>query len=348
MRPNPEPRTPNPCFTMPDPNPRNLRNVREITRRDILFSVARVPNSTRLIVASNDNHVYELDASQASPTPLALADHGRYATCVRLSGDIVISGGYDNRLIWWDKANSRVVRTVDAHTRQIRQLAMSPDGTKLASVADDMVCRLWNVQTGERLRELRGHEERTPTHFGSMLYCCAFSNDGTKLATGDRVGRVCIWNVATGERFSTIEVPSLYTWDGVQRIRSIGGIRSLAFSPDGAQIAVGGVGQIGNVDGLGGPSRVEVHDWSRRQRVHEFQGQQQGLVNRLLWHPNNLFLCGVGGGNNGFVFFHDMRNRTMIHQMNLPMHTHDSVFSEDWTTLYHAGHQRIVVQELRA
>lgn len=333
---------------MPDANPRNLRNVREIARRDILFSVARMPNTSRIFAASSEQKVYEFDASQAAPAPRQHADHGRYVTCVRLSGNTLISGGYDNRLIWWDLENNRAIRTVDAHTRQVRQLAMSPDGTKVASVADDMICKLWNVQTGERIREMRGHEERTPTNFTSMLYCCAFSNDGTKLATGDRVGRVNIWNVANGERLGTIEVPSLYTWDAVQRIRSIGGVRSLAFSPDGTQIAVGGVGQIGNVDGLGGPSRVEIHDWARRQRVHEFTGQQQGLVNKLIWHPDNQWLCGIGGGGNGFIFFHNTQNRTMIHQMNLPMHTHDSVFNEDWTTLYHVGHQKIVVQEMRA
>ncbi len=332
---------------MPDPNPRNLRNVREINRAGIHFSVARVPNTARLLVANSENKVVELDASQANPTAREFVDHGRYATCVRLAGNTVVSGGYDNRLIWWDLQNNRVIRTIDAHTRQLRQLAVSPDGTKLASVADDMVCRLWNIANGERIRELRGHEERTPTNFGSMLYCCAFSNDGTKLATGDRVGRVCIWNVANGERLSTVEVPSLYTWDGTQRIRSIGGIRSLAFSPDGTQIAVGGVGQIGNVDGLSGPSRVEVHDWTRRQRVHEFQGNQQGLFNKLVWHPDNHWLCAIGGGGNGFILFTNMRDRTTIHQMNLPMHVHDSVFSEDWTTLYHVGHQKIVVQEMR-
>jgi WD40 repeat protein len=333
---------------MPDPNPRNLRNVREITRRDILFSVARVPNTSRLIVASNDNRVHELDASQAAPAGRQLADHGRYVTCVRLAGNTVISGGYDNTLRWWDLENNRSIRTSDdAHARQIRQLALSPDGTKLASVADDMKCKLWNVATGERIRELSGHEERTPTGFGSMLYCCAFSNDGTKLATGDRVGHVVIWEVSSGRQLSTIEVPSLYTWDGTQRIRSIGGIRSLAFSPDGTQLAVGGIGQIGNVDGLAGPSRVEIHDWSRRQRVHEFNGQQQGLVNRLIWHPRNAWLCGIGGGSNGFILFHNTQNRTMIHQANLPMHVHDAVFNEDFTTLYHVGHQKIVVQEMR-
>src|SRR5262245_61729548 len=88
--------------TMPDPNPRNLRNVRDINRTAIMFSAARVPNTSRLLIASSENKVVELDASQASPTARDLADHGRYVTCVRLSGNIAISGAYDNRLIWWD------------------------------------------------------------------------------------------------------------------------------------------------------------------------------------------------------------------------------------------------------
>ncbi len=333
---------------MPESNPRNLRNAREINRSEILFSVARVPDSQKILVASSTNKVVELDLMPATPAVRDLADHGRYVTSVRIAGPNAISGGYDGRLIWWDLANHRAVRTVDAHGRWIRMLAVSPDGTKLASVGDDMLGKLWNASTGEPIRELRGHAERTPQHFPSMLYCCAFSNDGRRLATGDRVGRVIVWDTASGEQLSTFDVPSLYTWDATQRIRSIGGIRSLAFSPDGVQLAVGGVGQIGNVDSLAGPSRVEVHDWARRQRVLEFTGQQQGLVNKLVWHPQNNWLCGVGGGGNGFVFFYDTTRRAMIHQANLPMFVHDAVFNDDFTTLTSAGHNKLVVSELRA
>ena len=273
---------------MPDANPRNLRNVREITRRDILFSVARVPNTRRLLVASSENKVYELDAApgerrRRASSPIMAATSPR----VRLAGNTV-----DLRRLRRPADLVGPARTTapsapsTRHTRQVRQLAVSPDGTKLASVGDDMVCRLWNVATGERLHELRGHEERTPTHFGSMLYCCAFSADGRHLATGDRVGHVVIWDVADRpSSSSTVEAPTLYTWDGVQRIRSIGGVRGLAFSPDGTQLAVGGVGQIGNVDGLRGPSRVEIFDWARRERVNEFTGPAAGIVNRLIWHP---------------------------------------------------------------
>ncbi|HMF27980.1 MAG TPA: hypothetical protein VKE42_04365, partial [Candidatus Cybelea sp.] len=76
---------------MPDANPRNLRNVREINRTAIHFSVARVPNTSRLLVAGSDNKVVEIDASQANSTPIERVDHGRYATCVRLSGNTLVS-----------------------------------------------------------------------------------------------------------------------------------------------------------------------------------------------------------------------------------------------------------------
>jgi WD40 repeat protein len=332
---------------MPESQPRNLRTVREIARRDILFSVARVPGTARLLVASSDGKVHELDSAQTTPPDLPLAEHGRYVTCIRLSGDTVISGGYDGRLLWWDLRQNRLVRTTDnAHSRWIRQLAVSPDGTKLASVGDDMVCRLWNIATGERLMELRGHAEQTPQHFASMLYCCVFSADGRQLATGDRVGHVVVWDVATGRQVAAVEAPTLYTWDGTQRIRSIGGVRALAFSPDGQHLAVGGVGQIGNVDALAGPSRVEVFDWNSRQRVLEFTGAQ-GIVNRLQYHPQGNWLCALGGGGNGLFLFYDPARRAMIHQGTVPMHVHDAAFSEDFTTLYAVGHNKAVVMEMR-
>src|SRR6516162_5791252 len=179
-----------------------------------------------------------------------------------------------------------------------------------------------------------------------MLYACTFSPNGHYLATGDRVGHVIVWDVRTGQQVVTIETPTLYTWDGVQRIRSIGGVRGLAFSPDGTHLAIGGVGRIGNVDALQGPSRVEVFDWERRQRLLEFTGPQ-GIVNHLQFHPKNDWLFAAGGGGNGFYMFYHTGRRAMIQQGNLPMHVHDVTFNEDFSTLYAAGHNRVVVAEIR-
>src|ERR1700722_14875510 len=99
---------------MSESQPRNLRTVREIARPDILFSVARIPNSSRLLLGSSEGKVIELDAGQAKPTALELANHGRYVTSVALAGQTVVSGAYDGKLIWWDLAKRQVIRTVDA------------------------------------------------------------------------------------------------------------------------------------------------------------------------------------------------------------------------------------------
>ena len=94
----------------------------------------------------------------------------------------------------------------------------------------------------------------------------------------------------------------MYTWDPIQRRHSIGGIRALAFSPDGNRLAVGGIGKIGNIDHLEGPARVEVFDWRKGQRTHEFPGDgTKGLVERLLFLPDGDRLLAVGGANDGFL-----------------------------------------------
>ena len=46
----------------------------------------------------------------------------------------------------------------------------------------------------------------------------------------------------------------MYTWDEVQRLRSIGGIRSLAFSTDQQTLAVGGMGSCPKRGWIGGKS----------------------------------------------------------------------------------------------
>src|SRR5438552_257273 len=86
----------------------------------------------------------------------------------------------------------------------------------------------------------------------SKVYAVAFSADGYRLATGDKVGHVVVWDVESGKQLTTCEAPGMYTWDPVQRLHSIGGIRSLAFSPDGTRLAVGGMGKVGNIDHLEG------------------------------------------------------------------------------------------------
>jgi WD40 repeat protein len=329
-------------------NPEKIKAVRDVSGRGVLMSIARMPNSSRLFVGCSDFKVYDLDLAQAKPEPKELGSHASYVTGIALAGPTVVSGSYDGRLIWWDADKRTQVRAVEAHRKWIRRVRAAPDGRVIASVADDMVCRLWDGASGKLLRELQGHQEKTPHHFPSMLYACAFSPDGRLVATGDKVGHVVVWEVATGKSLATLEAPVMYTWDPVQRRHSIGGIRSLAFSPDGKLLAVGGMGKVGNIDHLEGKARVEVFDWEKGQRTHEFPGDKfNGLVEHLVFHPQGDWLLGAGGAGDGFLMFFDLKAKKVLRQEKAAMHVHDVALNEPADTIYAAGHGKLVVFELK-
>jgi WD40 repeat protein len=331
---------------MPAASLEKLKVVNQITRPEIVFAIARVPNSRRLFFGGSDFKVHELNLDDPKPEAKELGSHSSYLTGLALTGKTLVSGSYDGTLIWWDTDAHTQIRSIDAHAKWIRHVAVSPGGNVLASVADDMVCRLWDVASGRMIHELRGHEESTPHHFPSMLYACAFSPDGRYLASADKVGHIVVWDVETGKSSATMEAPGMYTWDPVQRRHSIGGIRAVAFSPDGTRLAVGGVGKINNIDHLDGKPRVEVFDWRKGERTHELLADQfKGLVESLVFHPRGDWVMASGGHTDGFSVFFDLDGKKALAQEKLPIYVHDVALNEDADTAYLAGHHKIAVLE---
>ena len=333
---------------MKSPSPDSLKLVKEFARPSIPFGIARAPGSGRVFFGSSDFKVSEADVTAAKFEPKDLYGHESYVTTVALAGTVLVSGGYDGKLIWWDSAKNEKIRSTDAHAKWIRKAIASPDGGLVASVADDMICKLWDAKTGKLIRELKGHEEKTPTHFNSMLYAVAFSADGKLLATGDKVGHIAIWETDTGKPLGTLEAPTMYTWDKQQRLHSIGGIRSLAFSPDGSQVAVGGMGKVGNIDHLEGKARIEVFDWKAGGKpLVELQSDKfSGLVNALRFAPDGAWLLGAGGGAEGFFLFVDVAAKKLLKQEKAAMHLHDAVLSDKADTLTVAGHNKLAVYSM--
>ncbi len=332
-------------------DPTKLKLVKEFGLPSIAFCVARVPNSNRLVFGSSDFKLHEVDALAEKPQPEAFKGEGHqsYVTGVVLvDNTTVVSGSYDGKLIWWNLETKEPIRSVKAHELWIRRLALSPDSRTLASVADDMQCKLWNAQTGEFLRQVSDHKPITPHDFPSMLYAVTFSADGKFLATGDKVGHVAIWETESGTKVGSVEAPVLYTWDPRQRRHSIGGIRALAFSADNRRLAAGGIGTIENIDHLGGPSRIEIFDWQKAERVHELSDDKfKGLVEQLIFDPAGQWLLGTGGDGAGFVSFYSVDTGKLIHQDKVPMHVHQAVLNEPRDTLFAVGHNEIAVYEFK-
>lgn len=323
---------------------------KKLSRRDIAFCLAPGLGEESVYFGSSDGSIYLADFSAEKMEPAALSGdhrHGSYVTgLARAAKDRLVSGSYDRRLIWWDAASGKSIRAIDAaHGKWIRKVKASPDGKIIASVADDMVCRIWDAETAALLSEWKGHEEMTPHHYPSMLFTCEFSPDGSFLATADKVGRIVVWDVASGRAVKTLDASAMYTWDPAQRRHSIGGVRSLAFSPDGKMLAAGGMGKVGNIDHLEGKARVHLYDLSRGETLAEIEtGDIKGLVQKLAFHPGGQWLLASGGDNKGFAVLIDPQaGKTLVEEKKPAFHVHDFALNTAGQGFIAAGHNQVAV-----
>ena len=98
---------------MPAVNPEKIKVVKQLARPDIVFAVARKPDSGPLYCGGSDFAVYEIDIDQPKPQAREFGRHDSYVTSLALAGSSLISGGYDGCLIWWNVESRSQVRKVD-------------------------------------------------------------------------------------------------------------------------------------------------------------------------------------------------------------------------------------------
>jgi WD40 repeat protein len=112
------------------------------------------------------------------------------------------------------------VDTNASHADRVNDVAWSPDGSKLATVAGDRLVRIWD-RSGAVLHTMSGH--------ASEPLSVAWSPDGTKVASADK-DFLRLWDASTGALVREIQ----YVPFGDVAISENG---ILAFSPNGTWIA---------------------------------------------------------------------------------------------------------------
>jgi WD40 repeat protein len=70
-------------------------------------------------------------------------------------GEVVVSGGEDGTLRWWEVQSGACVRVQEAHQGRVQALKVSPDGSLLASCGNDGAIMLRDLQSGKPLQTLR-------------------------------------------------------------------------------------------------------------------------------------------------------------------------------------------------
>ena len=193
--------------------------------RGRLINIKLSPDSTR-VVASTPIGIWIYDAQTSEVVSLftesQIGEQGGFLSntppeALTFSVDAsIIATAHGNSIYVWDTFTGNAFAMLNEHPDSINAIALSPDGTKLATAGGGWVVRLWEVSTGKYINSLTGHP--------SAVKAVAFSPDGKILASAGSTLR--LWDADTGE--------SLHTDS-----RDLGSIDRLAFSPDGKTLASG-------------------------------------------------------------------------------------------------------------
>lgn len=210
--------------------------------------------------------IWDVGTAQRRASLLGHGD-GVAAVAFSPSGKLIATAGYLDGIKLWETATATQVGSIPA-TGIVTSIAFSPDGKFLAVGKDASGVRpagpnnaeLYDVATRNLVRRFDGHT--------AGVLAVAFAKSGDLLATGSDDGTARIWDIATGRSIATLvnqrlaETLNEY-WKGIAG-RKIEGmspsIESVAFSPDGKQIAVAGGIMIarGRDDGIGAVTLFDV------------------------------------------------------------------------------------------
>jgi WD40 repeat protein len=296
-----------------------------------------------------DGAIYTVDLAAEKPAAVKRwPAHDNYVSALVKRQRQLISAGFDRRLVWTDLDTGKQVRSILAHDGWVRKLVATPDGERLVTVGDDMLLKIWEAASGKAIASLAGHAPRTPEGYLSALYATAVSPDGKYAASGDRAGFVRVWDLATGRTLAEFRAAEFYTFDAPKRERSLGGVRGLAFAPDGSRLALSGIGPVTNIDGFVGPCRVELWDWKAARRIAVGQNPHQAILNHVAFGPEGTWLIGAGGGDGGgALLLWDAAGTTVPYLAKPKGHLHSFVLDAAGTRLYAAGHGGFQVWQLR-
>ncbi|MFD4669165.1 BTAD domain-containing putative transcriptional regulator [Lentzea sp. NPDC058450] len=104
-------------------------------------------------------------------------------------GRLLISTDPAGGAMLWNVAEDRLERRVSTGQGDVRDVAVSPDGTRFATAGANRTVKVWDVATGAELFTLTGHS--------APVVALAFSPSGAALASGGEDDAVVVWDLGT-------------------------------------------------------------------------------------------------------------------------------------------------------
>ena len=271
-----------------------------------VLGLAIAPDGSEAFAACVDGTIQCVDLDTGDMDPFDERHSSFASSCVLLpDGRALISGGYDGMLLWHETTSGRCLRRVAAHKFWNWQLALSPDGRRLAATTGQYIpggwkyepasetepsVKVFDTMTGERVAAF----PHTPP-----VMSCAFAPDGQHLAAANMMGEVRVWDLQSNAGTAAVAQwisPDFTSWGTVKSHHYSGGIYGLVFSPDGKALVGCGMGPMNDPMAGNGKMTWQMWDWQKAEKIGQITDGQHGfgLMETLAWHPGGAHFIMAG------------------------------------------------------
>jgi hypothetical protein len=151
-------------------------------------------------------------------------------------------------------SSAELLATLTGHESPVNAVAVTPDGDRIVSGANDDTVRVWDLDSGELLATLTGHE--------TWVEAVAVTPDGDRIVSGSGDRTVRVWDLDSGELLATLTGHE--DW-----------VEAVAVTPDGDRIV------SGSPDGT-----VRVWDLDSRELLATLTGPLQRWVAAVAVTPD--------------------------------------------------------------
>ena len=131
----------------------------------------------------------------------------------------------------WNVESGEVIHTIEEHTSTVEGVAFNPDATQFASVSWDGRLILWDMETGEIVRELGGENgahgftiDDNDAIIPNQVHSVDFHPNGEWLVSSGQDGSIILWDIATGEEIRRFQGHE-------------SSVSKVEFNPDGTMLA---------------------------------------------------------------------------------------------------------------
>ena len=247
------------------------KELRTLNDGENTFSVAFSPDGTKLamgslIMQNREAGIPHLVVSDVSTWKILFEPRlGNGDTTMSFGalawspdGKFLATSDYGRGLVTFDVQTGKIISTQEDFLMSPYDIAWSPNGSRLVATGDmGYGFRRWRVDTD---KSVRLYDPRVAA-FATQL---AWSSDGKRIASVHADGTLCFWTASTNQ------------CDGYIKAHFLQAL-SLAWSPDGGQIATGG--------GI-----IRVWDTSTGNPLRSFGLNDGSIYSQLEWLPSGTLI----------------------------------------------------------